>query len=82
MRTIVILPLLLAVAGCTTATPVARSEEGTTIRYDPLKYSAAEIQAQADAICGAYGRHAVLTGVVNEHVLGLGHDNATFDCVD
>lgn len=47
----------LALAGCETGP--APSTESISIPYDPYDFDPADLQAEADTHCGAYGMRAV-----------------------
>jgi hypothetical protein len=77
MRIVAISLLSVALASCALApTPIALSEAGTTIKYDPVLFSTDDAAAEAQTACARYGRTAKL-----QLVTGIGTRFASFDCV-
>lgn len=78
MRAIAFAALALVLAGCETPAVTGVSRDAVVIRYDPTLYNEADVQPQADAECGRFGKKARFAGHDQKPIIQWRH--ARFDC--
>lgn len=71
----------LALAGCVQPLVTSASRDEVIIKYDPAFKDPPDLQDQADAECGRYGKRAQFRTETTDIPGGIGFYYARFDCL-